>query len=218
MWAPGVRAVLEPPDLGTGVAVQPLPEASAEDIAFIQYTSGSTGRPRGVVVTHANVVNTCHVMAQAAGITSDDRVVSWLPLYHDMGLIGCAFTPPLVGTPIWLLPPDLRNPRQWLELITEVRATFTVSPDFGYRNCVRNVRDASGIDLTSLASPLSGAEPVRLSTIEGLEQHFGLKHVIVPCYGFAEAPPAGAIWPIRGPVRTDHTGHFVSVRQPRRGG
>src|SRR5207244_1451338 len=83
---------------------------------------------------------------EATAITSDDRVVSWLPLYHDMGLIGCAFTPPLVGTPIWLLPPDLRNPRQWLELITEVRATFTVSPDFGYRNCVRNVRDASGID------------------------------------------------------------------------
>ncbi|OLB09373.1 MAG: hypothetical protein DMD90_05305 [Candidatus Rokuibacteriota bacterium] len=217
MSAPGVRAVLEPPDLETGVAVQPLPEASAEDIAFIQYTSGSTGRPRGVVLTHANVVSTCHVMAEAAGITSDDRVVSWLPLYHDMGLIGCAFTPPLVGTPIWLLPPDLRNPRQWLELITEVRATFTVSPDFGYRNCVRNVRDASGIDLTSLRSALSGAEPVRLSTIEGFEQHFGLKHVIVPCYGLAEATLAVAIWPIGVPVRTDPTGRFVSVGQPCRG-
>src|SRR5438132_554026 len=140
-----------------------------------------------------------------------------LPLYHDLGSIGCAFTPPLVGTPIWLLPPDLRNPRQWLELITEVRATFTVSPDFGYRNCVRNVRDASGIDLTSLRSALSGAEPVRLSTIEGFEQHFGLKHVIVPCYGLAEATLAVAIWPIGVPVRTDPTGRFVSVGQPCRG-
>src|SRR2546426_12252684 len=138
MWAPGGGAVLEPPDLETGVAVPPLPEASAEDIAFIQHTSGSTGRPRGVVLTHANVVSTCHVMAKAAGITSDDRVVSWLPLYHDMGLIGCAFTPPLVGTPIWLLPPDLRNPRQRLQLITEARAPVTVLPGLRARHCVRN--------------------------------------------------------------------------------
>src|SRR5213592_4656935 len=214
MSAPGVRAVLEPPDLETGVAVQPLPEASAEDIAFIQYTSGSTGRPRGVVLTHANVVSTCHVMAKAAGITSDDRVVSWLPLYHDMGLIGCAFTPPLVGTPIWLLPPDLRNPRQWLELITEVRATFTVSPDFGYRNCVRNVRDITGLDLTSLRAALSGAETVRRSTVEAFESRFGLDRVISPCYGLAEATLAVAIWPRAVPLRLDPSGRFLSVGQP----
>jgi len=215
--APGVRAVLEPPDLETGVAQHELADTAADDVAFIQYTSGSTGRPRGVVLTHGNVVNTCHVMAEGAGITADDRVVSWLPLYHDMGLIGCAFTPPLVGTPIWLLPPDLRNPRQWLELIAEVRATFTVSPDFGYRNCVRNIRDTSGLDLTSLRSALSGAEPVRLSTIEGFERHFGLKNVIAPCYGLAEATLAVAIWPMGMPVRTDPTGRFVSVGRPCRG-
>src|SRR5881396_2890964 len=214
MSAPGVRAVLEPPDLETGVALQPLPEASAEDIAFIQYTSGSTGRPRGVVLTHANVVSTCHVMAKAAGITSDDRVVSWLPLYHDMGLIGCAFTPPLVGTPIWLLPPDLRNPRQWLELITEVRATFTVSPDFGYRNCLRHVRDTAGLDLTSLKAALSGAETVRRSTIEAFESRFGLERVISPCYGLAEATLAVAIWPRAVPLRFDPSGRFLSVGQP----
>jgi len=215
--APGVRAVLEPPDLETGIAERGIADTAADDVAFIQYTSGSTGRPRGVVLTHDNVVSTCHAMAEAAGITADDRVVSWLPLYHDMGLIGCAFTPPLVGTPIWLLPPDLRNPRQWLELITEVRATFTVSPDFGYRNCVRNVRDTSGLDLTSLRSALSGAEPVRLSTIQGFERHFALKNVIVPCYGLAEATLAVAIWPLGMPVRTDPTGRFVSVGQPCRG-
>src|SRR5262249_24615212 len=162
-------------DLETGVTERGLADAAAGDLAFIQYTSGSTGRPRGVVLTQDNVVSTCHAMAEAAGITADDRVVSWLPLYHDMGLIGCAVTPPLVGTQIWLLRPDLRNPRQWLELIPEVRATFTVSPDFGYRNCVRNVRDTSGLDLTSLRSALSGAEPVRLSTIQGFERHFALK-------------------------------------------
>src|SRR5205807_2700388 len=84
--------------------------------------------------------------AEAAGLTRGDRVVSWLPLYHDMGLIGCAFTPPLLGAPVWLLPPDLRNPRHWLELVTQIGASFTVSPDFGYRNCVRNIHDPTGLD------------------------------------------------------------------------
>ncbi len=215
--APGVRAVLEPPDLESAEPPARLPEASPEDLAFIQYTSGSTGQPRGVMLTHANVVRTCRFMAEAAGVTAADRVVSWLPLYHDMGLIGCAFTPPLTGTPIWLLPPDLRNPRQWLEQITAVRATFTVSPDFGYRNCVRNVRDTAGLDLTSLRAALSGAEPVRPSTIEAFEAHFGVKHVVAPCYGLAEATLAVAIWPFGVPVRLDPSRRFVAVGPPCRG-
>ncbi|MBI2158958.1 MAG: AMP-binding protein [Candidatus Rokubacteria bacterium] len=212
--APNVRAVLEPPDLDVDAPAPPLHPAGAEDLAFLQYTSGSTGHPRGVMLTHRNVVTTIHFMAEAAGLTSADRVVSWLPLYHDMGLIGCAFTPPLTGTPLWLLPPDLRSPRQWLERITEVRATFTVSPDFGYRNCVRHVRDTSGLDLTSLKAALSGAEPVRPSTIEAFEGHFGLKRIISPCYGLAEATLAVAIWPREVPLRLDPSGRFLSVGQP----
>jgi acyl-CoA synthetase (AMP-forming)/AMP-acid ligase II len=216
--APNVRMVLEPPDLDIDAsAPPPLVEAVPDDLAFLQYTSGSTGRPRGVMLTHQNVVATIHFMAEAAGITVEDRVVSWLPLYHDMGLIGCAFTPPLHATPIWLLPPDLRNPRQWLTLITEIRATFTVSPDFGYRNCVRNVRDTAGIDLGSLKAALSGAEPVRVSTIEAFESHFGLKRIISPCYGLAEATLAVAIWPRGVPLRLDASGRFLSVGQPCRG-
>ncbi len=215
--APGVRAVLEPAELEGDPPLTRFPEADADDIAFLQYTSGSTGHPRGVVLSHRNVVSTCHFMSEAAGLTPDDRVVSWLPLYHDMGLIGCSFTPPLTTTPLWLLPPDLRNPRQWLELITEVRATFTVSPDFGYRNCARNVRDTTGLDLSSLRAALSGAEPVRVSTVQSFEQHFGLKDVITPCYGLAEATLAVAIWPFGVPIRTDPTGHFVSVGRPCRG-
>src|SRR5258705_3020362 len=215
--APNVRQVLEPPDLEIDAPAPPLAAAKADDLAFLQYTSGSTGRPRGVMLTHANVVSTIHFMAEAAGITVDDRVVSWLPLYHDMGLIGCAFTPPLSGTPIWLLPPDLRNPRQWLSLITEIRATFTVSPDFGYRNCVRNVRDTTGLDLGSLKAALSGAEPVRPSTIAAFESHFGLKRIIAPCYGLAEATLAVAIWPRGVPLRLDASGRFPSVGQPCRG-
>jgi acyl-CoA synthetase (AMP-forming)/AMP-acid ligase II len=215
--APNVGAILEPPDLEADGPLPSVPEADADDLAFIQYTSGSTGHPRGVMLSHRNVVTTIHFMSEAAGLTPDDRVVSWLPLYHDMGLIGCSFTPPLTGAPLWLLPPDLRNPRQWLELITRVRATFTVSPDFGYRNCVRNIRDTVDLDLTSLKAALSGAEPVRPSTIEAFESHFGLKHVIAPCYGLAEATLAVAIWPRATPLRFDARGRFVSVGRPCRG-
>jgi acyl-CoA synthetase (AMP-forming)/AMP-acid ligase II len=212
--SPRVKAIVEPPDLDVGEALPPLPTARAEDVAFIQYTSGSTADPRGVVLSHANVVETIKFMAEAARLTAEDRVVSWLPLYHDMGLIGCAFTPPLTGTPLWLLPPDLRNPRQWLELITEVKGTFTVAPDFGYRNCVRNIRDTAGIDLRTLRGALSGAEPVRPSTIEAFEKKFGLRNVVNPCYGLAEATLAVSIWPRDTPVRLDATGRFVSVGWP----
>jgi fatty-acyl-CoA synthase len=215
--APRVSIVMEPNDLEIDGPGADEVEAHADDLAFIQYTSGSTGDPRGVMLTHRNVVQTIHFMAEGAGLTAEDRVVSWLPLYHDMGLIGCSFTPPLVGTPIWLLPPDLRNPREWLSLLTQVRATFTVSPDFGYRNCVRNVRDTSPYDLSALRSALSGSEPVRASTIAAFESHFGLTRVISPCYGLAEATLAVTIWPRGVPLRTDASGRFLSVGQPCRG-
>lgn len=215
--APAVRSVLEPPDLEAAGPAPRLHEGSEDELALLQYTSGSTGHPRGVMLTHRNVVSTCRFMAEAVDLSPDDRAVSWLPLYHDMGLIGCSFTPPLVGTQLWLLPPDLRNPRQWLQLVSDVRATFTVSPDFGYRNCVRHVPDPSGLDFGSLRGALSGAEPVRPSTIAAFEGHFGLKHVIAPCYGLAEATLAVAIWPFGTPRRTDPTGRFVSVGRPCRG-
>jgi fatty-acyl-CoA synthase len=209
--------ILEPPDLDVNAGVLSFPVIREDDTAFIQYTSGSTGHPRGVVLSHDNVVRTVEFMAEAAQLTRDDVVVSWLPLYHDMGLIGCAFTPPLLGAPIYLLPPDLKNPRMWLELMTEVRATFTVSPDFGYRNCVRNVHDTTGLDLTSLKQALSGAEPVRLSTIQAFEEKFRTPNLITPCYGLAEATLAVAIWPRATPLRLDSSGRFLSVGRPCRG-
>ena len=212
-----MRHVLEPSDLEVDDPPPPFPAASTDDTAFIQYTSGSTGRPRGVVLSHANVVRTVEFMAEAAQLTRDDVVVSWLPLYHDMGLIGCAFTPPWDGAPLYLLPPDLKNPRVWLELVTRVRATFTVSPDFGYRNCVRNIADTGGLDLSSLKQALSGAEPVRPSTIEAFESKFGVQNLITPCYGLAEATLAVAIWPRQTPLRLDSSGKFLSVGQPCRG-
>jgi len=215
--APDLRHVLEPSDLEADAPAPPFPSVREDDTAFLQYTSGSTGQPRGVVLSHANVCRTVEFMGEAAQLTREDVVVSWLPLYHDMGLIGCAFTPPTIGSPLHLLPPDLRNPRVWLELITRVRATFTVSPDFGYRNCVRNIADPSGIDLGSLKQALSGAEPVRLSTIQAFEDKFGVRNLITPCYGLAEATLAVSIWPRGVPVRLDASGRFLSVGPPCRG-
>jgi acyl-CoA synthetase (AMP-forming)/AMP-acid ligase II len=212
-----VRHVLEPSDLEVDSPPPPPPAARPEDLAFIQYTSGSTGHPRGVMLSHANVVRTVESMAEAAGLTREDVVVSWLPLYHDMGLIGCSFTPPTTGAPLYLLPPDLKNPRVWLELIGRVRATLTVSPDFGYRNCVRNIHDPTGLDLSSLKQALSGAEPVRLSTIQAFEAKFGVENLIAPCYGLAEATLAVAIWPRKTPLRLDASGKFLSVGRPCRG-
>jgi acyl-CoA synthetase (AMP-forming)/AMP-acid ligase II len=215
--AANIRHVLEPSDLEADAPAPAFPVTREDDIAFIQYTSGSTGDPRGVVLSHANVCRTVEFMAEAAQLGRDDTVVSWLPLYHDMGLIGCAFTPPTTGAPLYLLPPDLKSPRVWLELITRVRATFTVSPDFGYRNCVRNIPDTTGIELSSLKQALSGAEPVRLSTIEAFERKFDIRNVITPCYGLAEATLAVAIWPRFTPLRLDTSGKFLSVGHACRG-
>lgn len=215
--ADNVRRVLMPSDLEGAEPPRALPTPRADDVAFIQYTSGSTSHPRGVVLTHRNVLVTMEFMAEAAGVSAQDTVVSWLPLYHDMGLIGCSLTPPLVGARLILLPPDLRNPRHWLETVAAERATFTVSPDFGYRNCVRNVKDPNGLDLSCLKMALSGAEPVRLSTIRAFEEKFGLKNIMAPCYGLAEATLAVAVWKRGEPIRLDPSGRYLSVGKPCRG-
>ena len=215
--AANVRHVVEPFDLEVDDRPPAFPTILPEDIALIQYTSGSTGQPRGVVLSHGNVSRTVEFMAEAAELTREDVVVSWLPLYHDMGLIGCAFTPLWTGARLHLLPPDLKSPRVWLDLVTRVRATFTVSPDFGYRSCVRNIHDTTGLDLSSLKQALSGGEPVRPSTIQAFEQKFGVENVVTPCYGLAEATLAVAIWPRKTPLRFDRSGKFLSVGRPCRG-
>src|SRR5262245_31471425 len=212
--APTVRHLLTPDVLETGPGVAAPVRAAEDEVCFLQYTSGSTSAPRGVVLTHWNVMATVRMMVEAVGVTPSDRLVSWLPLYHDMGLIGLAFGALYTGARLVLLPPDLRDPRAWLDAITEHRAQLTVSPDFGYRNCLRHIRDTSGIDLSSLRMALSGAEPVRLSTIHAFQERFGVGHIFAPAYGLAEATLAVAVWPHGQPVRADPTGRFVSVGRP----
>src|SRR5262245_11921721 len=118
--AANVRHLVEPADLEQDAPLPAFPDVRPEDVAFIQYTSGSTDDPRGVVLSHANVCRTVEFMGEAAQLSRDDVVVSWLPLYHDMGLIGCAFTPPTTGAALHLLPPDLKSPRIWLEILPPV--------------------------------------------------------------------------------------------------
>jgi acyl-CoA synthetase (AMP-forming)/AMP-acid ligase II len=215
--APDVRHLVTPDVLETATAVAAPVRASEDSVCFLQYTSGSTSVPRGVVLSHRNVMWTVRMMVEAVGVTSSDWLVSWLPLYHDMGLIGLAFGALYTGARLALLPPDLRDPRPWLEAITEHRAAITVSPDFGYRNCVRHLHDTAGLDLSSLRMALSGAEPVRLSTIQAFQERFGVGHIFSPAYGLAEATLAVAVWPSGKAVRSDPTGSFVSVGPPCRG-
>jgi acyl-CoA synthetase (AMP-forming)/AMP-acid ligase II len=215
--APDVRHLLTPDALETATPVAARIRDDEDSVCFLQYTSGSTSVPRGVVLSHGNVMWTVRMMVEAVGVTPDDRLVSWLPLYHDMGLIGLAFGALYTGARLALLPPDLRDPRPWLEAITEHRAQVTVAPDFGYRNCVRHVHDTTGLDLSSLRMALSGAEPVRLSTIRAFQERFGVGDIFSPAYGLAEATLAVAVWPHGRPVRTDPTGRFVSVGPPCRG-
>jgi acyl-CoA synthetase (AMP-forming)/AMP-acid ligase II len=215
--APELRHRLAPDELDGGPALPAPREGREEDVCFLQYTSGSTSAPRGVVLSHGNVMATVRMMVEAVGVTAEDRIVSWLPLYHDMGLIGIAFGTLYTGAGLVLLPPDLRNPRTWLEAITRHRAGFTVSPDFGYRNCVRHVHDTTGLDLSSLRMAMSGAEPVRLSTIRTFQERFRVGDIFAPAYGLAEATLAVALWPHGQPVRTDPSGSVLSVGRPCRG-
>jgi acyl-CoA synthetase (AMP-forming)/AMP-acid ligase II len=212
--APTVTGVFEPLDLARPAPEPPSPVVDADQTAFLQYTSGSTGQPKGVDLRHRNVLANVRAFVQAVGARPGDPAVSWLPLYHDMGLIGLGFGSLYAGCHLYLLPPDLRNPRQWLELVSRTRAVFTASPDFGYRNCLRNVPDAAGLDLSSLRVAFTGAEPIRAETVEAFEARFGIRHVLLPAYGLAEATLAVTLGEVGAPIRVDPTARFVGVGRP----
>lgn len=171
------------------------PTATAEDLAFLQYTSGSTSTPRGVMVSHGNLLHNLAMIHNGFGNTPDDRVVIWLPLYHDMGLIGGVLQPIFAGFPVTLMSPltFLQRPFRWLEAISKNRATISGGPNFAYDLCVRKVtpEQRASLDLSSWAVAFSGAEPVRSETIERFSEAFaanGFRRTAwYPCYGLAEA-------------------------------
>ena len=186
-----------------GVTLKP------ETIALLQYTSGSTGNPKGTVLTHANLLANIRGMGKAVHATSTDVFVSWLPLYHDMGLIGAWMGGIYHAFPLVVMSPlsFLARPERWLWAIHKYRGTLSASPNFGYEMCLRKIPDAvlAGLDLSSWRMAFNGAEPVSPETITRFAQrfgHYGLRpQTIAPVYGLAECsvglafPPPG-----RGPL------------------
>ncbi len=174
-----------------------LPPASTtpEDVALVQFTSGSTSEPRGVVLTHANIMANARAIARKAKVTHHDRVVSWMPLYHDMGLIGFLVTALSCGTDLVLMSPQrfVSDPGLWLRALSDHRATITGGPNFSYALSTRVLEGggAGDLDLSSLRLALNGAEPVDPEAMDGFVRagsEYGLKpEVPYPVYGLAEA-------------------------------
>ena len=205
---PSLRHVLTPADLTGMPSLHQRPRAAGADVALVQYTSGSTGHPKGVTLTHANLLANIRAMGTAAQVNSADVFVSWLPLYHDMGLIGAWLTSLYYGMPLVVMPPMsfLSHPARWLTAITAHGGTLSASPNFGYELCLR-IDDAelAGLDLSTWRMACNGAEPVNARTLSRFAERFaacGLRRqAIAPVYGLAEAgvglafPPPG-----RGPL------------------
>ncbi|MBL9039545.1 MAG: fatty acyl-AMP ligase [Archangium sp.] len=190
------------PSLQVLTTLESLPTAKiskvvprSEDPAFIQYTSGSTGRPKGVLLTQRNLVSNIHAIGQVNRINRTDVVVSWLPQYHDMGLIGGVLYAVYWRIPVVLLSPMafLMRPVRWLQAISTYRGTLTAAPNFAYALCVKRVRprDLEGLDLSSWRLGLNGAEPVNVQTLRDFAAKFatvGFKaSTLYPVYGLAES-------------------------------
>lgn len=171
------------------------PSLKEDHIAFLQYTSGSTGKPKGVMISHGNLLHNLFVIEKANSLTEEDISVSWLPHYHDMGLIGGILQPVFSTIPVKLMSSltFLQRPAIWLETISHYRATATVAPNFAYDLCASKVteEEKSRLDLSSLQCAMSGSEPIRKATIERFLQRFAScgfsPEAFYPCYGLAES-------------------------------
>lgn len=169
--------------------------ARPEDTALIQYTSGSTGQPKGVVLEHRNLLANIKAITEVFQLDETARVVSWLPPYHDMGLIGFILTPVHGAFPVRLMSPVhfLKSPLSWLRQISELGITHTGGPNFAYDLCDRRAAtgDLTGLDLSTWRLAFNGAEPIRPATLQRFTERFAAHgfrpESFLPCYGLAEA-------------------------------
>ncbi len=172
-----------------------LPKITPDTLAFMQYTSGSTGKPKGVMVTHRNLIDNEEAIAQAFDHNENTVFVGWLPLFHDMGLIGNILQPLYLGIPCILMSPlsFLQKPIRWLQAIDRYRATTSGGPNFAYDFCVEKIKpeQLENLDLSSWDVAFNGSEPVRANTLEQFSAKFtpcGFRQrAFYPCYGMAEA-------------------------------
>ncbi|MFC7258600.1 fatty acyl-AMP ligase [Streptomyces lutosisoli] len=178
------------------------PDLTADSVAFLQYTSGSTSAPRGVMVTHGNLLDNERVITERMGHTPDviaeyghELFVSWLPVYHDMGLIGPVLNTVYLGVTATLFSPlhFLQQPQRWLSAIDRYRPHTSGGPNFAYELCLKHATPEllDGLDLSSWKVAFNGAEPVRAATLRRFTETFGAagfrREALYPCYGLAEA-------------------------------
>jgi fatty-acyl-CoA synthase len=185
-----------------------------DDIAFVQFTSGSTSAPKGVALSHRNVCANIDAINGPAGLatTSEDSAVSWLPLYHDMGLVGMALGPVYSSRPVVLLTPQafIKRPAEWLQAISRYRATVSFAPNFAYDLAVRRIRegDLVGLDLSRWRIAGCGAEPIHAPTLSAFTDRFasvGFRATsFLPCYGLAEHVLAATLPPRGRALRIEH--------------
>jgi len=178
-----------------GHEVADLRTISRNGAAFIQYTSGSTNHPKGVVVTHANLIANLACIREAMQLSQESRFVSWLPLFHDMGLVGNVLEPLYLGAQCVMMPSVgfLQKPRRWLDAIGRYKATISGAPNFGFDLCVEKfpTADRASLDLSSWQVAFNGSEPIRPQSLERFASTFAesgfRKSSFFPCYGMAES-------------------------------
>ena len=189
-------------------ALGPRLHSRAEDLALLQYTSGSTGDPKGVMLAHSNLLANVRAIGEAVGLRQDDVGVTWLPLYHDMGLIGAWLLPLYFGRPMVVMSPlaFLSRPSRWLRAFHRYRGTMGAAPNFAYELAAAKIPDdeIQDLDLSSWRAALNGAEPVLPATLDRFATRFAScgfrREAFLPVYGLAEASLAMAIPPVgRGP-------------------
>ncbi|HVK54248.1 MAG TPA: AMP-binding protein [Burkholderiales bacterium] len=197
--------------------------AKSEDLAFLQYTSGSTGNPKGVMLSHANLLSSLRAMGQAIRVSGADVFVSWLPLYHDMGLIGAWLGSLYYAYPLVVMSPlsFLARPERWLWAIHSHRGTISGGPNFAFDLCVRKIQDEDivGLDLSSWRWAFNGAEPVSPETMRAFTERFrayGFRpEAVSPVYGLAENALGVTFPPIGQGLFVDRVERDVFMRTRR---
>ena len=185
-------------------------EICPKDICFIQFSSGSTQIPKGVAVTHQNLLANLAQIQKGMKVTSADRICSWLPLYHDMGLIGVLLASLYCNVEAYLMSPldFILSPSSWMKLLSDQKISIIVAPNAAYNACIKKVKieDVKSLDLSSIRLALSGAEPVNIDVCHKFIDHFssaGLKsHVMFPVFGLAEATLAVSFNEVGSPIRS----------------